>query len=248
MPKKTSHNPEEAEVPKETPQAQGSTLAILRGSVAALLSVARQTQNQLASGTRLSNYAVSRRQSGASPWSFDEADAIARHFGISTLTLLAGAETACEAYASTRESTVTELFAAHRDAPSIVEAPTTPSAPTSPEPHANELASTATDDVTDLPTAAPCVLCGLPAATTLEGFPQHVSADECEAAKTAAQAQTTLVEVQAGPETSTPEAPPRPRSSRPGRPDRPRQERSDTKDAGVTFMRNNIGDWFENAE
>jgi hypothetical protein len=229
----------------ETPK---STLEILRGSVEALLTVAGQKQNQLADSIGLPNYAVSRRQSGRSPWSFDEADAIARHFGIPTLTLLAGAETACEDYASSRGSTVTELVAAPKEKPSSAEAAPTPSAPTpspptspeSPELQSSEPAPSAADDVTELPTAAPCVLCGLPATTALEGFPQHVSADDCAAAKRVAQTQNPSVEVQAGPETSAPEAPPRPRTFRAGRPDRPRQERSDTKDAGVAFLRSNI--------
>lgn len=228
-----------------------STLEALRESVDALLTLTGQKQNQLAEGIDLPNYAVSRRQSGRSPWSFDEVDDIARHFGISTLSLLAGAETACEAYASSRGSTVTELVAAPKEMPSAAEATPTPSelAPVgSREPQSSEPVSPAADDVTELPTPAPCVLCGLPAATELEGFPQHVSADDCEAAKSAAQAQTPSAEIQADAETHHPapsptgatQEPPRPRTSRAGRSTRPRQERSDTKAAGVAFLRNNI--------
>lgn len=229
------------------PETSKSTLETLRGSVDALLTVAGQKQNQLAEGIDLPNYAVSRRQSGRSPWSFDEADAIARHFGIPTLTLLAGAETACEVYASNRGSTVTELIAAPKETLSTAEAASTGSEPTSAEPQSSEPAAPTADDVTELPTPAPCVLCGLPATTELEGFPQHVSADDCEAAKSAAQAQTPPIEVHAAPETPAPsptgvtQEPPRSRTSRAGgRSARPRQERSDTKDAGVAFLRSNI--------
>ncbi|MET7490208.1 hypothetical protein [Streptomyces sp. NPDC005538] len=232
----------------KTPETSKSTLEALRGSVDALLTVTGQKQNQLAEGVGLPNYAVSRRQSGRStPWSFDEADAIARHFGIPTLTLLAGAATACEAYASSLGSTVTELIAAPKEALSTAEATSTGSEPTSAEPQSSEPAAPAADDVTELPTPAPCVLCGLPATTELEGFPQHVSADDCEAAKSAAQAPTPPTEVHADTETPRPsltgvtQEPPRPRTSRPGeRSARPRQERSDTKDAGVAFLRSNI--------
>ncbi|MER5372577.1 hypothetical protein [Streptomyces sp. NPDC002553] len=228
-----------------------STLETLRGSVEALLTVAGQKQNQLAEGVGLPNYAVSRRQSGRStPWSFDEADAIARHFGIPTLALLAGAETACEAYASSRGTTVTRLVTTPKGTPSAAAETQLASEPTSaesPEPQNSEPASPVADDVTELATPAPCVLCGLPATTELEGFPQHVSATDCEAAKAAAQAQTPPTEVQADLTTkpapdpgAVTHEPPRRRISRAGGPTRPRQERSDTKDAGVAFLRSNI--------
>ncbi|MFJ9580660.1 hypothetical protein ACIRQF_30255 [Streptomyces sp. NPDC101191] len=232
-------------------QTPKSTLETLRGSVDALLTVAGQKQNQLAEGIGLPNYAVSRRQSGRSPWSFDEADAIARHFGIPPLMLLAGAENACEAYASSRGTTVTALVTAPKETPSAAEETPVASEPApaeSPEPQSSESAPPAADDVTELPTPAPCVLCGLPAATELEGFPQHVSADDCEAAKSAARPQTTPTEVQEDSETRQPapspggvtQEPPRRRTSRAGGSARPRQERSDTKDAGVAFLRSNI--------
>ncbi|MFD5079658.1 hypothetical protein [Streptomyces sp. NPDC058371] len=232
----------------ETPK---STLEILRGSVELLLTVAGQKQNQLADGIGLPTYAVSRRQSGRSPWSFDEADAIALHFGIPTLALLAGAETACEAYASSQGSTVTELVSTSKKTASAAEPTLTDPEPTSteaPKSQRAESAPYAVDDVAELPTPEPCVLCGLPATTALEGFPQHVSADDCEAAKAAAQARTSPIDVTADQEprdlepspTFAPEVPRQPRTSRPERPARPRQERSDTKDAGVAFLRNNI--------
>ncbi|MGW3928707.1 hypothetical protein ACWECC_11455 [Streptomyces microflavus] len=241
-------------MPKMTPKSPKSTLEILRGSVEVLLTVAGQKQNQLAEGIGLPNYAVSRRQSGRSPWGFDEADAIAMHFGIPTLTLLAGAQTACEAYANSRGSTVTALLAASKETPSATSAaPTTPApAPAeSPEPQSSEPA--ATDDVTQLPTPEPCVLCQLPATTALEGFPQHASADECEAAKRAAQPQVSTTELQADQqvrhrENAHPRAPKEPRQPRPssdGRPIRPRQERSDTKDAGVAFLYGKIREAME---
>ncbi|MGW3954640.1 hypothetical protein ACWEKM_27745 [Streptomyces sp. NPDC004752] len=234
----------------ETPK---STLEVLRGSVEALLKVAGQEQNELADGIGLPNYTVSRRQSGRSPWTFDEADAIAQHFGIPTLTLLAGSEDACEAYASSRGSKVTQLIAIRNEASATTDAPTTPASTASPEPQSSEPAPAPADDVTELPAPAPCVLCQLPATTALEGFPQHVSADECAAAASAAQPQESPAEPQGNQETHhsepaparEPDASRRPRPSREGRPSRPRQERSDTKDAGVAFLRRNIQDALE---
>lgn len=139
----------------ETPT---STLEILRGSVDALLTVARQKQNQLAEGIDLPKYAVSRRQSGSSPWTFDEADAIARHFGISTLTLLAGAETACKSYASSRRSSVVKLVSTPTKAPSARKTASTAPESTSletAEPQRAESTPHAVDDVAELPTPAP---------------------------------------------------------------------------------------------
>ncbi|MFD7954250.1 hypothetical protein ACFV4X_12215 [Streptomyces ardesiacus] len=242
---------------QETPK---STLEVLRGAVEALLTVSGQKQNELADGIHLSHYAVSRRQSrrpeARSPWSFDEADAIARHFGMPTLTLLAGAETACEAYASSRGTTVTRLVADRNEPSPTVEEPgstTALAAAASPEPQSSEPAAAVAEDVTQLSAPAPCVLCQLPATTALEGFPQHVSADECAAAASAARPQEAPTESNGDQETdhrepaSTPEpdASRRPRPTRERRPSRPRQERSDTKDTGVAFLRRNIHDALE---
>ncbi|MET8816170.1 hypothetical protein ABZW47_29740 [Streptomyces sp. NPDC004549] len=232
----------------ETPK---STLEILRGSVDALLTIAGQKRNQLADGIGLPDYAVSRRQSGRSPWSFDEADAIARHFGITTLALLSGAESACEFYASRRGTTVVKLVTTPTAARTATEdAPTAPelTSPESSEPQRSEPALQGVDDVTELPAPAPCVLCGRAATTALEGFPQHVTADDCEAARTAAStpaspipAETTQEPEPAAPTPSeAPETPSCPRLPRGERPARPRQDRSDTKDAGVAFLRSNI--------
>ncbi|MEU9761842.1 helix-turn-helix transcriptional regulator [Streptomyces sp. NPDC047987] len=223
----------------------------------ALLTVASQKQNELADGIGLPKYAVSRRQSGRSPWSFDEADAIARHFGIPTLTLLAGPEAACEAYASNQKSTVTQLIAVRKEAPATAEAPTTTAPPVStasPEPQRSEPAPAPVDDVTQLSAPAPCVLCQLPATTALEGFPQHVSADECAAAASAVRPQESPTGPHRNQETETYREPvptreqdesQRPLPSRNRRPARPRQERSDTKNAGVAFLRRNIHDALE---
>lgn len=228
-----------------------STLEILRESVDALLTLTGQLQKQLAQGIELPNYAVSRRQSGASPWSFDEADAIAQHFSIPTLKLLAGPKEACEAHASSQGSTVLELVAAPRQTPSAEQAAAERTSPAEPGPTAVPEAEAGSGaDVKELPEPAPCVLCGLAAVTELEGFPQHVSADDCEAARAAAQTPAASGDVQATnaphPTPSpTPEPSIRPRTTKDGRPARPRQERSDTKDAGVAFLRRNIDNALE---
>ncbi|MFB6984533.1 hypothetical protein [Streptomyces sp. NPDC056304] len=223
-----------------------STLEILRESVEALLAVTGQTRSGLATRIDLTKYAVSRRQSGETPWGFDEADKIASHFGIPPLTLLAGAEIACEAYASSKGRTVTELVATPKAAPRATTA-------TVPAPAAVSAEPSAVDDVTELPAPAPCVLCQLPATTALEGFPQHVSVDECAAAADDARPQESATADGGDQETAPresaparePDASQRPRPSRERRTAQPRQERSDTKDAGVAFLRRNIHDALE---
>jgi hypothetical protein len=76
-----------------------STLESLRLAVAVLQQQTRQTQAQLGAGIGLTQDKVSRRQSGLAAWTLDEADALAAHFGITVLELLAGPTTAVQAHA-----------------------------------------------------------------------------------------------------------------------------------------------------
>ncbi|WP_371493406.1 hypothetical protein OG871_39395 [Kitasatospora sp. NBC_00374] len=75
-----------------------STLQTLRITVAALRQVTEETQAQLAAGISLTQDKVSRRQSGASAWTLDDVDALAAHWGLDVLELLAGPTRATEAY------------------------------------------------------------------------------------------------------------------------------------------------------
>ncbi|MFJ6777267.1 helix-turn-helix domain-containing protein, partial [Kitasatospora sp. NPDC091257] len=67
-----------------------STLETLRLTVAALRQRTAESQRELATALGLTQDKVSRRQSGAQPWSLDEVDALARHWGMGPLDLLAG--------------------------------------------------------------------------------------------------------------------------------------------------------------
>lgn len=67
-----------------------STLETLRLTIAAIRQCTGESQAQLAAAVGLSQDKVSRRQSGAQPWSLDEADLLARHWGMAPLDLLAG--------------------------------------------------------------------------------------------------------------------------------------------------------------
>ncbi|MEU6479327.1 helix-turn-helix transcriptional regulator [Streptomyces sp. NPDC047017] len=69
----------------------------VRSAVAALLHATGESQTDLAAALGVSQAQVSRRQSGTATWSLDDCDAVAEHFGIDVLDLLAGPTRASEA-------------------------------------------------------------------------------------------------------------------------------------------------------
>lgn len=69
----------------------------VRTAVAALLHATGESQTDLAAALGVSQAQVSRRQSGSTAWSLDDCDAVAGHFGIDVLDLLAGPTRASEA-------------------------------------------------------------------------------------------------------------------------------------------------------
>lgn len=75
----------------------------LRATVATLLHETGESQAGLADAIGLSHTQVSRRQSGTAPWSLDDCDVLAAHFGINVMDLLAGPSPAFDALHLTRE-------------------------------------------------------------------------------------------------------------------------------------------------
>ncbi|MFD0381554.1 helix-turn-helix domain-containing protein [Streptomyces stramineus] len=69
----------------------------LRLTVAALMQATGESQRAVASVLGLTQTQVSRRQSGAASWTLDDVDALAVHYEIGALDLLAGPTRACEA-------------------------------------------------------------------------------------------------------------------------------------------------------
>lgn len=69
----------------------------VRSAVAALLYASGESQAELAAGLGVSQAQVSRRQSGAAAWSLAHCDAVAAHYGIDVLELLAGPTRAVQA-------------------------------------------------------------------------------------------------------------------------------------------------------
>ncbi|MFC4330740.1 helix-turn-helix domain-containing protein [Streptomyces andamanensis] len=74
----------------------------VRTAVAALLHATGESQTDLAAALGVSQAQVSRRQSGSTAWSLDDCDAVAGHFGIDALDLLAGPTRASEALPDAR--------------------------------------------------------------------------------------------------------------------------------------------------
>ncbi|MFF4821430.1 acyltransferase [Kitasatospora sp. NPDC001309] len=74
-----------------------STLETLRLTIAAIRQRTGESQRQLAAALDLTQDKVSRRQSGAQPWSLDEVDTLAGHWGMRPLDLLAGPTHATQA-------------------------------------------------------------------------------------------------------------------------------------------------------
>ncbi|MET8809054.1 helix-turn-helix transcriptional regulator [Streptomyces sp. NPDC004546] len=74
----------------------------VRSAVAALLHAAGESQTDLAADLGVSQAQVSRRQSGSAAWSLADCDAVAAHYGIDVLDLLAGPTRAAEALPAER--------------------------------------------------------------------------------------------------------------------------------------------------
>ncbi|MFF4763200.1 helix-turn-helix domain-containing protein [Streptomyces sp. NPDC001292] len=74
----------------------------VRSAVAALLHATGESQTDLASALGVSQAQVSRRQSGTAAWSLTDCDAVASHYGIDVLDLLAGPTRAAESLPAER--------------------------------------------------------------------------------------------------------------------------------------------------
>lgn len=74
-----------------------STENRLRATVAALMQVMGDSQDDLARALRVSQAQISRKQGRRSRWTLDDCDAIAKHYGISVPDLLSGTDNAMNA-------------------------------------------------------------------------------------------------------------------------------------------------------
>ncbi|MEU3670928.1 acyltransferase [Streptomyces virginiae] len=138
---------------------------LLRLTVAALMTRTGERQNDLADGLGLSQAQVSRKQGNRQHWSLEDVDRLAEHFGLHYLDLLAGPTHAVGvlhgSIPALRPADAVAPAAVAQPAPAVL-FPAEPAAPAAP--------------------VGLCVLCGQPTSDELEGFPQHLSAEECAAA------------------------------------------------------------------
>ncbi|MFF9193567.1 acyltransferase [Streptomyces sp. NPDC014779] len=147
------------------------TEELLRLTVAALMTRTGERQNDLAAGLGQSQAQVSRKQSGKQHWGLDDVDLLAAHYRLHVLDLLAGPTHAV----GVLHGAIPSLRPADTPAPAPAAQP--PLAPTAPLPAGTASPSSAAP--APAVTLRPCVLCGQPAGDELDGFPQHLSADEC---------------------------------------------------------------------
>ncbi|MFB8041916.1 helix-turn-helix domain-containing protein [Streptomyces hydrogenans] len=156
-----------------------STEESLRLTVAALMTRTGERQAVVAAALGLSQAQVSRKQSGAAHWSLEDVDGLAAHYGISVLDLLAGPTHAVGVLHGAAPSLQPGVLAV----PPVRLAPAAPASLPAGTP--TEAPESAAVGVARLP-VGPCVLCGQPAADEVDGFPQHLSAEECAEATTTA--------------------------------------------------------------
>ncbi|MFB7256891.1 helix-turn-helix domain-containing protein [Streptomyces nojiriensis] len=151
------------------------TEELLRLTVAALMARTGERQNVVAEALGLSQAQVSRKQAGRQHWSLEDVDGLAAHFGLHVLDLLAGPTHA--------------VGVLHGSIPALrpvdVAAPPPPPAPQLPLP-AVQLPAQPPQAPAPPAAVLPCVLCGQPCSEDVDGFPQHLSAEECAAAIAAA--------------------------------------------------------------
>ncbi|MFD3895585.1 helix-turn-helix domain-containing protein [Streptomyces cellulosae] len=94
----------------------------VRSAVAALLHAAGESQTALAAALGVSQAQVSRRQAGTAAWSLADCDAVAAHFGVGTLDLLAGPTAATQALPPERRRSASRASGRVRRAAPVQEA------------------------------------------------------------------------------------------------------------------------------
>ncbi|MFE4660903.1 helix-turn-helix domain-containing protein [Streptomyces hydrogenans] len=134
--------------------------------MAALMTRTGERQAALAAGLGLSQAQVSRKQGGAAHWSLEDVDRLATHYGLPVLDLLAGPTHAVGVLHGAVPALQDRVLGTLAVPPVRLPAPAPVAQPASMPP---------------VPVGA-CVLCGQPAHDEVDGFPQHLTAEECAAA------------------------------------------------------------------
>ncbi|MFF3847934.1 helix-turn-helix transcriptional regulator [Streptomyces sp. NPDC002328] len=79
----------------------------VRATAATLMQITGESQADLAAALGVSQTQISRRQSGSAAWSLNDCEALAAHYEIDVLDLLAGPTRACDALPPQRRRTPT---------------------------------------------------------------------------------------------------------------------------------------------
>ncbi|MFJ6347860.1 acyltransferase [Streptomyces sp. NPDC054835] len=162
---------------------------VLRLTVSALMTRTGERQGDLAAGLGQSQAQVSRKQAGKSHWSLEDVDLLAAHYGLHPLDVLAGPTHAVGVLHGAVPSLQAGAQALAVPLPPRAQpesAPTVePPAPDDPSAAPDQAPAPAGTEPEEAP-QQPCVLCGQPATLELDGFPQHLTAEECAAAVAAA--------------------------------------------------------------
>lgn len=111
-----------------------STEDTLRLTVAAIMQRTGERQTDVGAGTGLSQLQISRKQSGKTSWTLRDVDALAKHWGIPVLDLLAG-PTHAATKLPTNPTTTTQTLIPLPDTPPTPEEP--PQTLNRPAPHSN---------------------------------------------------------------------------------------------------------------
>ncbi|WP_406054399.1 acyltransferase [Streptomyces sp. NBC_01077] len=187
---------------------------VLRLTVAALMARSGERQGDLAAGIGQSQAQVSRKQSGRQHWSLEDVDLLAAHYHLHVLDLLAGPTHAVgvlHGVTPSLQQAGAQSFAfpsgvqasassAASGVPAVPAAPVVPVVGPAPEPRVQlppasdrSPGSSGSSGPASPPVRADlevvvglCVLCGKPAHVELDGFPQHLSTEECAEAGVAA--------------------------------------------------------------
>ncbi|MFC8510407.1 acyltransferase [Streptomyces sp. NPDC057411] len=164
---------------------------LLRLTVSALMTLTGERQGDLAAGLGQSQAQVSRKQSGRAHWSLEDVDALAAHYRVHVLDLLAGPTHAVGVRHGTLPSLHTGTQAPAAPHPVQLASPAEEPAADAAAPATSAAAtvtgqSTLPDGLVLQEPVGPCVLCGQPAVLEVDGFPQHLTAEECAAAVAAA--------------------------------------------------------------
>ncbi|MEW1699380.1 helix-turn-helix transcriptional regulator [Streptomyces sp. NPDC091278] len=163
-----------------------STEELLRLTVSALMQRREERQGTLAEGLGQSQAAVSRKLTGRAHWSLEDVDLLAGHYGMHPLDVLSGPTHAVGVLHGAVPS-LRGIFGQPLPAPAPVPVPGAPVVLTL-EGTPDESAAAREEDtgpqtaVQRLEAPQPCVLCGQPCVAELDGFPQHLTTEQCAAA------------------------------------------------------------------